>query len=377
MTTIASPLVDPGLFLAVQQAAPLTEEDGQLSGALTAQLRDAGVFRMLVPAALGGLQTPLPEAIAVIEQLSAADGSAGWLASIGVLSNALSAWMVPAFAERLFQDDPGVILGGSAIPGGRAVPVEGGYRVSGHWTFASGCRHAGWLFALCLTPEGLPVLATLPAAACEIVPNWQTLGLRGTGSHDFAVHDQFVPEEQTFMPFGQAPRQPDLLYTLGVDALFSLTVAPVPLGIAQAALDETRHLMQTKAARGGGLLSAHPVVQENYAEATGLYLAARAFVMQVAQQYCEAVQQGRPLSAAERAQASLAARHAAAASVRVVERMLDLAGTSAVRQGARLERQHRDVTTAARHVRFHWSGEVQAGQTLLEGAPALPQERSN
>ncbi|GGR06386.1 hydroxylase [Deinococcus ruber] len=332
---------------------------------------------MLVPAALGGLQTPLPQALAVIEHLSAADGSAGWLASIGVLSNALSAWMSPNFAQRLFQDDPGVILGGSALPGGRAEPVAGGYRVSGQWSFASGCKHAGWLFALCLTPEGLPVLATLPAAACQILPNWQTLGLRGTGSHDFAVHEQFVPEEQTFMPFGQAPRQPDVLYRLGVDALFSLTVAPVPLGIAQAALDETRHLLKTKAARGGGVLSAHPVVQEKYAEATGLYLAARAFVVQVAQQFCEAVQQGHLLSAEQRAQATLAARHAATVSVRVVETMLDLAGTSAIRQGARLERQSRDVSTAARHVRFNWSMEMLAGQTLLMGAPALPRRQTD
>ena len=162
---------------------------------LVDDLAAAGCFRALVPRSHGGDELPLADALAVIEELARADGSVGWTVMIGAAAPALLGHLPAATFDAVYASGPDVISAGTFNPAGTATPVDGGFRASGQWSFASGCRHAQWFLAHCIVDDGrMPPLRmmVLPAADVQIVDTWSTMGMRGTGSHDFTVDGKFV-----------------------------------------------------------------------------------------------------------------------------------------------------------------------------------------
>src|SRR5947209_3004940 len=179
-------------------------------------------------------------------------------------------------ANRETYADPGVGVAGAWFPPGLAEPVQGGYRLSGRWSFGSGCHYANWLTGQALISENgapklgpngapMPLIVFLPATEAEIIDNWNTLGMRGTGSHDFQVKDLFLPERHAWQPAPIAPTDPAFqgpLYRLGLWP-FAPMIASVALGIARAALDAFLGLagMKTPSYTQTGLAD-RPVVQD-------------------------------------------------------------------------------------------------------------------
>ncbi|MBV9577686.1 MAG: acyl-CoA dehydrogenase family protein, partial [Chloroflexi bacterium] len=183
---------------------------------LLEDLTGAGCFRMLVPREYGGDELSLPDALRVVETLSQADASTGWTVMIGSHGPLVFSFLPRTTFEQIYAAGPDVILGGALAPKGAAVPVEGGYRVTGRWPFASGCQHATWLVGHCLVltdgqpalmPDGTPVmrLAVFPADQVARHDTWHVAGLCGTGSHDISVQDLWCPADWTCRLFGGRP----------------------------------------------------------------------------------------------------------------------------------------------------------------------------
>ena len=200
----------------------------------------AGCFRALVPRSHGGDELAWADALAVIEELARADGSVGWTVMIGAAAPALLGHLPAATFDAVYASGPDVIGAGTFNPTGTATPVDGGFRVSGQWSFASGCRHAQWFLAHCIVDDGrMPPLRmmVLPAADVEIVDTWSTMGMRGTGSHDFTVDGKFVGDDWSFTVF-EPPELDFTLMRIPELCLSTMAFAAVAVGIAGGAVEE-------------------------------------------------------------------------------------------------------------------------------------------
>lgn len=260
--TITSPTSPKELVARVEPVlrayAPAAEAERRLAPEAMAAMLDAGVFRTWVPRAYGGLEMdPIP-ALQLFEELSRIDCAAGWVAG-NSSSIASFAQVFPDEGAAEVFADPRVVVAGSSHPTGTAIPGDGGYRVSGRWPFGSGCTYANWLAGFCLVmdggaprlqPDGSPMIliAVFQAEEAEILDNWHTLGMRGTGSFDYRAADVFVPARRSFVlgPFdrpGSAYTGP--LYRLGL-WLGIIQIPVTALGIARAALDDLLKLAVSK-----------------------------------------------------------------------------------------------------------------------------------
>src|SRR5262249_1146932 len=235
-----------------------------------------GVFRMLVPRALGGGEVDPATMVRVLETIARADGAAGWSAMIGATSGVASAYL-PEDAAHAIYGDANAITGGAFAALGRARPVDGGYEVRGRWPFASGCEHCTWLMGGCVLDDRPPEearLALFPASAARIVDTWTVAGLRGTGSHAIAVDSAFAaaaaasaaPAPRPSRLVTVRPRHARPLYVFPVFGLLALGIAAVALGIARAAIDELVELAAAKRPIGSRrLLADRPTVQAEVA----------------------------------------------------------------------------------------------------------------
>jgi alkylation response protein AidB-like acyl-CoA dehydrogenase len=323
----------------------------------------------------------------VIEEISRADGSAGWTLMIGASTGMILASLPEHVSRELMNGDPDTIGAGSLAPAGKAVPVEGGYRVSGRWPFTSGCRHAKFYINGCIvfdgerprmSANGLPValLAVLPAADCKILDNWYVSGLRGTGSNDTAVQDYFVPEERTALWFNQQsqPRRTETLYRFPPIAFLAVEVAPVALGIARAAIETLVELASAKTPTGAmSLLRERSAVQTDVAKAEALVRSARAFLYDTVQEAWDLVDAGTELSLEQRALLRLAATNAVRASAEAVDLMYEAGGATSIYQRSLLERCFRDVHALTQHIIIQPPTYEMAGKVFLgvDLGPAL------
>ena len=218
-------------------------------------LQHAGVFRLMAPKAIGGNEIDPVTFLNVVEAASHADGSVGWCVMIGGCY-ATFGGMLPLEGARDIYGDPETISAGAFRPGGMAVEVDGGFRITGRWTLASGSSHANWYVGGCMIhkdgepvmgPMGFPVMREFffPASVTEIIDTWDSTGLRGTASHDYAVRDVFVPRSRTTW-FQEPPASDRPLYRMPPVAMFSTFISAVPLGIARHAIDEFVKLADAK-----------------------------------------------------------------------------------------------------------------------------------
>ena len=178
------------------------EQGRRLPPDLVDALADAGCFRMLVPRSHGGAALDLTEQMHVIAELAQADGSVGWTTMIGGAAPVILGLLPRATFDAVYANGPDVIFGGAFNPTGVATPVDGGFRVTGQWAFASGCQHCHWFVAHCFVDDGRmpPVrMMVLPPSDVEIKDTWSVAGLCGTGSHDFVVNDVFVPDRMELL----------------------------------------------------------------------------------------------------------------------------------------------------------------------------------
>jgi alkylation response protein AidB-like acyl-CoA dehydrogenase len=357
----------------IKDAADAIETERCLPPSLARVLMEAGVFRMGAPRVYGGGELDPMSQVRVVEELARLEGSVGWLAMIGSAGSFLAAFLAPPVAQRLFGD-PSSVTAGQLRPPQRADLVDGGYRVSGTWHFASGCRHATTLVCGCTVHEhGQPRLLAngrpetrvmlVPVSAATIIDVWHTTGMRGTGSHDFRVEDVFVPFEES-PNMADPPQCPGPLYVF--PPLFLVSHAGVPLGVARSALDFMEELSAHKEMLPSRrLLREDTQVQETVAWAEATLGAARSYVYRTLEDLWETLGRGDRPSPRQRAHYRLMMTYSHQAAKQVVSTLYDTAATSAIFQTSPLDRTMRDILTACQHRVVHLKMYRPAGRLLL------------
>ncbi len=338
---------------------------------------EAGLFRLCVPRSLGGPELPLAELVRVLETLAAGDAAAAWCAMIASTTSALAAWLDPAAASELFCA-PHAVSGGVFAPSGRARPVAGGFRTDGRWSFGSGSEHCTTLLGGCivmgdsgpqLVAEGKrPDIRLLffPASDVEIIDTWHVSGLEGTGSHDIAVHDLFVPDAHAVSLISGTPREAGVLYRFPVFGLLAVGVASVSLGIARRAIDELKSLATRKTpALAQRRLAERGTAQTAVAEAEGALGGARSFLLATIEEVWAGVAAGAPVGLAERARVRIAAANAVRGAARAVDGMYELGGGSSIYLSSPLQRCFRDVHVVTQHASVSAGSLELAGRALL------------
>ncbi len=355
------------------------EQAGRLTAPVVDAMRDAGVFRMTWSRAAGGPELDPLAQIDVLEALAAADGSAGWCGMINSDGGYMGAFLDPAVVAEMY---PSLDLATSVIaaPSGRATVDGDGYRVTGRWGFGSGSTHCAWFFLGCLVfdgdqlrigPDGVPVtrLLAVPASEVTILDTWHTTGLNATASNDITVTDAFVPEYRGFGLFDAAPVDPAPLYRSRWN--FFINISGVPLGVARAALANAREVAETKISPPTMTpVRDEATVQLNFARATALVAAGRAYVHDAIGTAWAAMQRGHAPSPEEWYAVRLATTHATHSCKEAVNLLYEALGTTGVYQSSVLDRQYRDITTMSQHLVTQTKTYAAAGRGLLGIDPA-------
>lgn len=354
------------------------EADRRLPPSLVEQLRAAQLFGLWLPSALGGPELHPIEFMRVVEALAQADGSVGWCVAVaGTLSHVAGSLREDA-AREIFSGRS--VVAGSFKPGGRAVAVNGGFRVTGRWDFGSGIHHSTWLAVNCTvfdgdTPRranGSPDMrfAFVPTSAAEVIDTWHVSGLRGTGSHDYTLDDVFVPVERTTASFIVSPVQPGDLYRIPLLSLASSSLAAVSLGVARAAIIALTELATAKTPAGSAIrLCDRPTAQAAVGRAEALVRAARAGLFDAMQQQWDAVTGGGSSSIATRALMRLSSAFCAEACSTAVDLVYRAAGASSLFENAPIARCFRDVHAAGQHIGLSVDNYEHAGRVLFGRDP--------
>ncbi|QNI06127.1 hydroxylase [Mycobacterium kubicae] len=354
---------------AAQQFSPQIDRDRRLPEELLAQLNQAGLLRATMPREVDALELAPGPALRCAEAVARGDTSAGWCVSIAITSALLVAYLPAATRDEMFGGGRGVAAGVWA-PRGKAKSVAGGVVVSGRWSFCSGITHADIMFAGCFIDDGrVPSVVALPKADLEILDTWHTLGLRGTGSHDTVADEVFVPAERVFSVF-DGPVLDRPLYRFPVFGFFALCIGAAALGNARAAIDDLAELASGKRGLGSTRsLAERPATQAAVATAEAALGGARALYYEAIDAAWQASHDVQPVPLDLRNRLRLAATHAVRTSADVVRTMYDLAGGSAIYDGAPLQRRFRDAFTATAHFQVNEASRELPGRLLL-GQPA-------
>jgi len=229
--------------------ADAIERGRRLTEPVVEELHEVCLFRMLYPRSVGGDEVEPAVYIEAVGELARADGSVGWCVSIANSIGLFAPYLEPAAARTVFGPPRATCAWGPPNEC-RGIAVPGGYRVTGRWDFASGCRHASWIGAhgavvepdgsLRLNSAGRPTVRSwlFPVASASLLDTWDTIGLRGTASDSYAVSDLFVAEAYSATREDPAARcEPGRLYAFPQQTMYSVGIASVALGIARGMLE--------------------------------------------------------------------------------------------------------------------------------------------
>lgn len=337
------------------------ESARSLPPALVAAIADAGLFRLCVPRSVGGLESDAVTVLRVIETVSAGDGSAGWCVMIGATSGLVAGFMPKQDAREIFGS-PSAIAGGVFAPRGRADAIDGGYRVSGRWPFASGSGHCTWLMGGCVVSSGGdpvllrtggpdPRMMLFPVSEARIHDTWHVAGLRGTGSNDMEVQDIFVPSGRSVSLVTDVPLETGPLYVFPTFGLLAVGIAAVALGIARGAIDDLIELAGSKRPAGSRkVLTERAAIQADVARAEAAVRSARSWLYDAVGAAWEQAASAGSIEVAARAALRLAATHATSSAARAVDLMYEAGGGSSIYEDSPLQRRFRDVHVATQHM---------------------------
>lgn len=340
------------------------ERAATLPADLVAQARQAGLFGLAAPRDFGGLELPPATILRVGEELSKADGSAGWTIMLGNLSFVF-AWLEPSVAAELLDGVTDSVSAGVFAPTGQLLESGGGFELSGRWSFCSGCLHANWLINGAVVSDGerprmrqdwdMPDwrLVITEMSNGTVADNWDVAGLRGTGSHDVTIAGLAVPAEHTIAPFFELARHDGPLWRLPFYTLLGSILAGIPLGIARRMLDELTELAPAKTRLPNQFPLSHDEdLQVALTRAEGMLHAARAFVFEEAWRLWDIALAGDLPEVPARARFLLATQQCMRAAVEAVDIAFGFAGSSSLRSTSAMQRCFRDIHAASQHLYF-------------------------
>lgn len=338
-------------------------------------LRGMGAFWLKTPADLGGTPLNPVDFCDVIEELAYADSSTAWAAMIGAGCGGLAGgWLPEAGARRVFAPGrPLPVVAGQLQPRGTGRRFEGGYVVSGRWSFASGIMHASWLIGA-FHPEpdtggnGRIVVFVLPKDQAEVIDNWQVAGLVGTGSMDFRVDGQFVPDEMTY-DLGAAAVRGGALFRLGMPAFVSNEVPPLCVGMAHRALDDITELAgRTARWPGGPTLSERAVFLKELGRAEVRIRAASLAHREAVQVVWATAQEGNVPPDAQQLALTAASVYAVETCADVISDLFRYGGGRVLSLSSPMQRHLRNALAARQHIAVSEEFYEAAGRRRIDSA---------
>jgi alkylation response protein AidB-like acyl-CoA dehydrogenase len=339
-----------------------TEREQRLSPPLVERLHAAGFYRMVLPRSLGGLQADPLTYLRVVELLSEGAGSVGWNVCNNSIGQLVTLGLPDEGVRELYPSGHATVIAGTAVQGGgQAVPVPGGYRISGRWTFGTGCQEATWMLgSFQILEHGEPRRRTdggalywralFPRAEVEVVPgSWEVTGLRGTGSFDWTVQDAFLPEHRTMVHAGvpldnQWSRWPGLTYALPSVCWVGPHHSAVITGIARAGIDALIALAGDKMPRGRSFrLNDNPQVQDAVGRADAMLNAGRVYRSAMIAELWNTIAAGKETTLEQRSRCRIAAVHAADCARDAMDLMYRHGGSTSFKLDSRLAECWRDL----------------------------------
>ena len=372
-----------GLAGAIAAAADEIEQTRRIPEELLSQLHEARLFRMFLQRQLGGDEVSPADYLLTMEELALHDASVAWNIFVGNSATLITPF-VDAEAARTIFADPRTIVAWGPPHGGTADAEPGGYRVSGRWDFASGCRQANWMGVHCrvreadgslrLNDAGQPTLRCLlfPRDRATLIDTWDTIGLRGTASDSYSIEGLFVPE--AFSGTRDDPalrRRSGPLYAFPQQGLYAVGVAGVALGIARAMLSAFIELTAEKTPRGLPRLADTPAVQSGVGRNEAALGASRAYLLEALREVYAGAGEIEPIDIPDRARVRLAATHAIHSAIGVADFVYKESGVSAIFPGTPFERRFRDIHTLSQQIQSRGSHYEAAGQVLLGVPPEI------
>ncbi len=339
----------------IRERACTGEFDNQayVSQDIIEKLKQIGVYRALVPKRFGGNEWSPKQFCELIEQLSKADGSVGWVASFG-MSPAYLGSLPEATLAQLYKDSPDIVFAGGIFPPQPAEITDDGVVVSGRWKFSSGCMGAD-IVGVGISPQkdneaqGLPRMAVMPANKAQIDMTWDTVGLKGTGSHDLVVKDVLVAKEWTFVR-GEPSKLPEPFFKYPSLSLATQVLTVVGIGVAAAAIEEFQKLAPGKSSiTGGAEIASRPVTQYEFAQVEAEFKAARVWFYDTMQIVWNEVLAGRTPSAEQISDMRLSCTHVARVCARVTRKIQMLAGMTAIYTHNPFSRFVNDTNVVTQH----------------------------
>lgn len=361
----------------IRSCADEIERARELPRPLFEALADAGLFHLALPRTLGCPELDLPSYIQVIEELGKADASTAWAVNQGAIFATYASRMPPEAARAIWIDTPRAVVANSPAPTGTAVVVPGGYRVTARQGFSTGCRHAAWVAAHAQVIEnGQPRLEDgksearyhfVPVAQAELLDTWHVRGMRGTGTHHFAVNDVFVPEERTVRSVTAPLIETGPLYRIPRTLAFASGDAAIALGTARSCLDAFFELAGVKTPRAmPGLLRDQPMVQADVGRAEAHLRSGRALLTETVREIWAELTATSTITLDQRAALRLATTHAIRLAVDVVDIVYNAAGATAVYESHVIQRHFQDIHVISQHLQArlahyelvgrHWLG---------------------
>ncbi len=366
---------------AITAAADQIEQTQTIPEPLWTQVVEARVPRLLLPRSVGGEQIEPWVYMRAIEEISRFDGSLGWNLFVAN-SAALIAPFIPLEAAQTIYANPRAVIAWGPPNQHKAIAVPGGYRITGEWHFASGCRQATWMGAhanviepdgsLRLNRFGRPTVRTLlyPAENATHIEDWNTLGMRGTASEGYSLDNLFVPEE--FTGTREDPtlrRDTGPLYAFTMQGLYAVGVSAVAFGIARAMLDALKSLASEKTPRGLVRMANSAVVQSEFARREANLGSARAYLAETLKDIHDNADDVDAIGTEDRVRLRLACAHGTQAAIEIADYVYKAAGTSAIFRGTPFERRFRDMHTLSQQIQSRDAHFEAVGRVMFNGDP--------
>ena len=358
----------------VARQADYIDEARELPPELAGEMEDRGFFRLLVPRSLGGSELALPDFLRVVEVFAGVDASTAWCVNQNNVWATNSTRMSLRTAREIWGKPRSIVTNGPPHPGTKAVPTDGGYVLSGRWSFSSGSDHATWLAALAPVLKGddgssaddrQELVFLMPKKDFGIVDEWHVNGLRGTASLGFETDGMFVPGARAFDMDGP-PRDDGPLYVIPNGLLFPSGFSTVALGVSRAALDAAIEIAGGKVpARERGKLRDFGTVQRQVGQAMATWRSAKAFLREAVGAAWEGACENGALSMEERITLRVAATHGIRMAAQVVDAAYDICGSGAIFKSHPVQRRFQDVHVITQQIQGRMTHYDTAGQYFL------------
>lgn len=354
----------------VATAADRIDRDREIPPELANEIADQGLFRMLLPRSLGGGELDFLEYLRVIEVFAEVDASTAWCMNQNNVFATNSVRMPEQTAREIWSDQRAVATNGPPATSVEAIPVDGGYQLTGRWNFSTGIRHATWVAAI--TPikhtdhdeEEVRVLL-MPKKDVNLIDNWQVNGLRGTGSFGFEAEALFVPGVRTYK-LSDSPREGGALYVIPIVLLFGAGFATAALGVARAGLDAAIDLaVSNPQGRDREMLRDRSTTQRQIGEAEALWNSVRAFLRESISSVWESACNNHSLTTDERVRLRLASTHAIRTAAEVVDIAYNICSSSSIFATNPIQRRFQDVHVLTQQGQGRMAHYDTAGQFFL------------